>query len=324
MVQKILCAVLLLANVPAAATFSISACLPDGSCGVAVATNNLAVGASVAYARAGVGAVATQFETNPGYGPRGLDLLAAGRSAQDTLAQLLAGDGNFEGLGIDYRQVAIVAMPGAPAVYSGKEALASAWAGTRSGANYAIAGNGLAGANVLAAMETAFAHTGGELAARLLAALEAGELSGGQTTGRMSAALLVRTLAGGFADVDLRVDAAARPVPELRRLFDLRRAHATMLAAERAARASRAAEANQLVREALRLGDSWDRIWRRAARVAMSLHDPDSALRFLRGFRARNAAWAALEIDDSLYAPLRENAELDAWRAPPATAHKGD
>jgi len=269
------CVLLLLASVAAAATFSISACDPGGSCGVAVTTNNLAVGASVAYARAGVGAIATQYETNPNYGPRGLDLLGRGRSADATLATLLAGDANFEGLDVRYRQVAIVALRGKAAIYSGSAALASGWAGGRSGEAHAIVGNGLAGESVLNAMETAFAQTKGELAARLLAALEAGELAGGQSTGRMSAALLVRTRAGGFADVDLRVDAAAQPIPELRRLFDLRQAHAVMLAAER------------------------------AARVAMSLHEPDAALGYLRGFHARNAAWARLEIDDDLYSSSR-------------------
>jgi hypothetical protein len=211
--------------------------------------------------------------------------------------------------------VAVVAPVGTAAVHSGKQVLASHWAGSRSGATYAIAGNGLVGESVLLAMEEAFQRVQGDLPARLLAALEAAEAAGGQTTGAMSAALLVRTRAGGFADTDLRVDAAATPVAELRRLFGLRQAHGAMLAAESAARAGRSLEATRLIEEALRLGNSWDRIWRRAARTAMSIREPAAALGYLRGFRARNAAWWRLEIEDDLYSPLRDEPEMQRWRS---------
>ena len=101
-----LAAVLLLHASPARATFSIAACDTQGNCGVAVATHNLAVGGSgVAWAQAGVGAVASQFETNPGYGPRGLALMAAGRSPQQAVDQVLAEDGNFDGTTTAERQV---------------------------------------------------------------------------------------------------------------------------------------------------------------------------------------------------------------------------
>src|SRR5688572_31357216 len=101
-------AVALLMAHEAGATFSISACDSDGACGVAVATNNLAVGATVPFARANVGAVATQFETNPAHGNRGLALLAQGLTTAQALTGVLKEDGNFEGLGIDFRQTAIV------------------------------------------------------------------------------------------------------------------------------------------------------------------------------------------------------------------------
>ena len=307
MLKALLALVCLVASTQAAATFSIAAC-DEEACGVAVATNNLAVGATVPYARAGVGAVATQFETNPNYGPRGLALLGSGNTPERTLATILAKDGNFEGTSTEFRQVAVVAARGAPAVFTGRQALASPWAGGLIGTNYAIIGNGLVSENVLTAMEKAFRQsTCAPLAMRLLLALEAGQGAGGQSTGSMSAALLVRTNAGGFADLDLRVDAAREPTRELRRLFDLGRSHSAMLQAERAARDDRAQEAHDRLAEALQLGASWDRILRRAARLEMSLHEPDRAACFLAQFAKLNESWGEVEIKDEIYEPLRKN-----------------
>ena len=300
-----LAVLLVVASSQAAATFSISAC-DEGACGVAVATNNLAVGATVPYARAGVGAIATQFETNPDYGPRGLALLASGHSPQRALATVLAQDGNFEGTGTEFRQVALVAPRGVPAIFTGREALSSRWAGGLTGTNYAVIGNGLVGDNVLTAMEKAFRQsTDAPLAMRLLLALEAGQGAGGQSTGAMSAAILVRTRTGGFADTDLRVDAARDPTRELRRLFDLGRAHTAMLHAERAARAGRTQEAHDRLAEALQLGSSWDRILRRAARLSMNLHEPERARCILERFTTLNRKWGEIELNDELYEPLK-------------------
>src|SRR5580700_12078627 len=97
----------------AQATYSIVACdAQTRECGVAVETNNLAVGASVPYAQAGVGAVASQFETNPHYGPRGMALLAQRMSPAEVMKKILAEDGNFDGQGIQARQVGIVSIDG--------------------------------------------------------------------------------------------------------------------------------------------------------------------------------------------------------------------
>lgn len=309
---KVLLAILsLVVSSQAAATFSISAC-DDDACGVAVTTNNLAVGATVPYAKAGVGAIATQFETNPGYGPRGLALLASGHTPERALASILAKDGNFEGTNTEYRQVAVVAARGVPAIFTGREALSSRWAGGLTGTNYAIIGNGLVSDNVLTAMEKAFKQsTGAPLAMRLLLALEAGQDAGGQSTGSMSAALLVRTRAGGFVDTDLRVDAAHEPTRELRRLFDLARAHTVMLQAERAARAGRTQEAHDRLAEALQLGSSWDRILRRAARLSMNLHEPELANGFLEQFTKLNKRWGEIELEDDLYEPLKNTSSSE-------------
>jgi uncharacterized Ntn-hydrolase superfamily protein len=288
----------------AAATFSISACDADGACGVAVATNNLAVGATVPYAAARTGAVATQFETNPSYGPKALKMLERGESPRRVMALLLAGDGNFEGLGTEYRQVAIVAATGGTAAHSGRRALEATWSGAREARGVVILGNGLENEGVLEAMDRAYRSATGELAARLLAALEAGQAAGGQKIGGMSAALLVRTVAGGFADTDLRVDASREPVRELRRIFDLRRAHAMMLRAESAANAGRKAAALADMEAALALGGEWDRIVRRALRLAIQCREFGRARRLMARFRALNPAWAMAESEDPFYASV--------------------
>jgi len=295
------------------ATFSIAACAPDGSCGVAVATNNLAVGASVIYAKAKVGALATQYETNPAYGPRGLDLLAAGLPPSKVMAELLAKDGNFDGTTIAARQVGIVAAAGASTAYTGEEAAASAWAGARHGKGYSVQGNGLASERVLTAMETDFLSCRATLANCLMASLEAGENAGGQTIGRLSAALLVKTPGGDWEDIDLRVDASASPVPDLRRLLDRYYAHQAMINAEHLADRGKIAEAKVALAQALHLSWHWDRIWRRAARLSMQIGQPEDALSELGVFAAENPTWARIELQDPIYQPLHDNTLFKSW-----------
>ena len=222
---------------PARATFSIAACDADGSCGVAVATHNLAVGGSgVAWAQPRVGAVASQFETNPHYGPEGLRLMAAGTSPEQALKRLLAADGDYDDTTVAERQVGLVDAQGRQAQYTGATALASSWAGASGGPGFSVQGNGLAGAAVLDAMRDAYLASDKPLADRLLLALEAGEAAGGQRSGRMSAALLVRTPEGGWRDTDLRVDSAAQPIAAMRVMFEQRQAHAAMIRAEQRVR----------------------------------------------------------------------------------------
>jgi uncharacterized Ntn-hydrolase superfamily protein len=272
--RALIAAVLMFSAGQAAATFSIVACDRDGNCGVAVATNNLAVGASVPYAQARVGALVSQFETNPSYGPKGLALLAAGVTPEQALQRLLDGDGNFDGGSIAERQVGMVGFGGRSATYTGADAQASPWAGALSGDGYAVQGNGLAGAQVLNAMQRTFAATAGTLAERLMAALEAGESAGGQSSGRMSAALLVRTVDGDWQDIDLRVDASAQPVPDLRALMERHYALQAIARAEHQARKGRKEDARRSMNEALCRSQGWDRIGRRAARLAASIGDP--------------------------------------------------
>jgi len=298
----------------ASATFSIVACDREGDCGVAVATNNLAVGASVPYAQARVGALVSQFETNPNYGPKGLALLSSGQTPDAAIKALLDGDDNFDGSTIAERQIGIVDAKGRSAAYTGTEASSAVWAGAEQGDGYSVQGNGLAGAEVLSAMKRTFVSTTGPLAERLMAALEAGQNAGGQTIGKLSAALLVRTTAGAWQDIDFRVDAAAEPIIELRHLMERHYALRAIIRAEHQAKKSANAQARASISEALRRSYGWDRIWRRAARLAMSMGDKERTLDYLGVFVSINPTWARTELKDDLYRPLYGNALFEAWR----------
>jgi uncharacterized Ntn-hydrolase superfamily protein len=202
-------------------TFSIVARSADGqSWGVAVASKFLAVGAVVTAAAADAGALAAQAMPDLSHRPKGLQLLREGHRAQQALEALLADDE-----GRAHRQTGVVDRDGGSASYTGAECID--WAGDRQGAGYAVQGNCLAGADVVAAMELTWQQAKAEpLPHRLLAALRAGDAAGGDKRGRQSAALLVVTPAGGYGgtsdvQVDLRVDDHPEPVTELARLLDL-------------------------------------------------------------------------------------------------------
>ncbi len=202
------------------ATFSILAFDPETeSLGVAVQSKFLAVGAVVPWARAGVGAVATQAMANFNYGSRGLDLMAQGRTGEETVEALISADEDRE-----HRQLGVVDARGRAATYTGSECFD--WAGGITGENYAAQGNILVGRETVEAMAKTYEETGGELAVRLLAALAAGQEAGGDSRGKQSAALLVVREGGGYGGdndrvIDLRVDDHPGPIGELARLRDL-------------------------------------------------------------------------------------------------------
>ena len=206
---------------PLVTTFSIVGRDPEnGDLGVAVQSKFFAVGAIVPWAKAGVGAVATQSWTNTTYGSKGLELLENGLSAQQALDRLVAADG-----GRSQRQVGVIDADGNVANYTGDECME--WAGARSGENYTAQGNLLTGKAVVEAMGEAFEETEGELAEKLMAALSAGQEKGGDRRGQQAAALLVvreNGGEGGFNDryIDLRVDDHKQPIKELRRLLKIR------------------------------------------------------------------------------------------------------
>jgi uncharacterized Ntn-hydrolase superfamily protein len=201
-------------------TFSIVACdLDENAWGVAVASKFPAVGAVVPWAQAETGAVATQSFANTSFGPRGLELLASGLPANDTLSKLLADDPERE-----HRQVGIVDAHGGSATFTGKDCFA--WAGGVTGNGYAIQGNILAGDQVVPAMQKAFLETKTELPERLYTALLAGDRAGGDRRGRQSAAIYVTKPKGGYGGyidrwIDYRVDDHSDPVLHLGELLRL-------------------------------------------------------------------------------------------------------
>lgn len=207
-------------------TFSIVAHDPaTGDLGVAVQSKFLAVGSVVPFARAGVGAVATQSYANVAYGPEGLRLMAAGWTAQEALSHLLTID-----LDINQRQVLLLDAAGRSAGHTGEKC--HDWAGHIVGDGYACGGNILVGEATVQAMAKTFEETQGPLPERLVAALAAGQAAGGDSRGKQSAALLVVRTAGSYGGrsdryVDLRVDDHPEPISELERILGLHRLYLT-------------------------------------------------------------------------------------------------
>lgn len=216
-------------------TFSIVACdLEEQAWGVAVASKFPAVGAVVPWAQADAGAVATQSFANTSYGPRGLELMSKGLSADETLAKLLKDDPDRE-----LRQVGLVDAKGRPATFTGEGCFP--WAGGITGSStsltssqhtigrtsgYAIQGNILKSGKVVPAIEKMFLKTEGNLPTRLHAALLAGDRAGGDKRGRQSAAIYVvkpKGGYGGFVDrwIDYRVDDHNDPVLRLGELLEM-------------------------------------------------------------------------------------------------------
>ena len=201
-------------------TFSIVAYDPDTKeWGIAVASKYLAVGSAVSWAKAGVGAVATQSSVNVLLGNAALELMGKGKNAKEALDELMKADA-----GRDIRQIGVIDKNGMTANYTGVKC--NPWAGAKSGKNYSCQGNLLAGPEVLDAMTKGFEETKGSLGVRLLFSLAAGEKAGGDKRGKQSAALLVVKPNGGpnsLGDrwLDFRVDDHPNPIDELIRVANL-------------------------------------------------------------------------------------------------------
>jgi len=195
-------------------TWSIVAREADGALGVAVASRFFAVGSLCPYAGRAAGAVSTQALVNPSYGPATLERLAAGSSAEDALAALVAGDA-----GAAHRQVHAVDRTGRAGAFTGEACLP--WSGHATYDGFSVAGNMLAGASVLDETARAFReHAQLAFALRLIVAMQTGEAAGGDRRGKQAAALLVITTED-YPVLDLRVDDHAEPLTELRRLYDV-------------------------------------------------------------------------------------------------------
>lgn len=214
-------------------TYSIVARdVESGQMGVAVQSHYFSVGSLCPWAEAGVGAVATQSLVDPAYGPLGLDLMRAGKTAQAALASLIAGD---EGRAV--RQVAMVDSTGLVAAYTGDKCIQMA--GHTIGEGYSVQANMMLKETVWDAMSDGYASAEGDLADRMLAALFAAETQGGDIRGRQSAAMIV--VAGDstgrpWVDTlfDLRVEDHPEPLQELERLLEMKRAYLRAGAADQA------------------------------------------------------------------------------------------
>ena len=212
-------------------TYSIVARDPaTGELGVAVQSHWFSVGPIVAWAEAGVGAIATQSFVDPSYGKNGLELMRAGKSAPETLKELLAKDE-----GREVRQVAMIDAQGRVDAWTGKNDIQAA--GHIVGKNFSVQANLMLNDKVWPAMARAFENTRGDLAERMLAALDAAQAAGGDIRGRQSAALIVVTgkptgQAWKDRTFDLRIDDNPEPLKELRRLVRLQRAYNHMNAGD--------------------------------------------------------------------------------------------
>jgi uncharacterized Ntn-hydrolase superfamily protein len=215
---------------PLAHTYSIVARDPaTGDFGVAVQSHWFQVGTVVPWAEAGVGAVATQSFARIDYGPKGLELMRQGKSAKEALDQLVAQDPEK-----DVRQVAMVDAQGRVAVWTGPRCITAAGHQTGiEGKGYSVQANLMDKATVWPAMAKAFESAKGDLADRMLAALEAAQAEGGDIRGSQSAALIVvkaKSSGEPWNDrrIDVRVDDNPQPLAELRRLLELHRAYEEM------------------------------------------------------------------------------------------------
>jgi uncharacterized Ntn-hydrolase superfamily protein len=238
-----------------------------GDLGVAVQSHWFSVGALVPWAQAGVGAVATQSMVEASYGPKGLDMMAAGHNAAAVLSALLAEDEHA-----DIRQVAMVDAGGGSAAHTGARCIPEA--GHHLGQGYSVQANLMGPATVPEAMAKAFEKTSGPLAERLVAALAAAQAEGGDIRGRQSAAILVvRAIPTGqpWNDrlVDLRVEDHPEPVKELQRLLQLHRGYEQMNAGDLAVEKGDLAGAEKAYAQAERiLGDNLEaRYWHAVAMV---------------------------------------------------------
>jgi uncharacterized Ntn-hydrolase superfamily protein len=285
-----------------AGTFSICAADPaTGEVGVAVQSRYFAVGAVVPWARAGVGAVATQAAGVAAYGPHVLDLLAAGASPGDAVAAALADDPARE-----TRQLGAVDAAGRSSAFTGAECLA--WAGHRTGPGLAVQGNILAGEAVVVEMERAFREAAGSLAERLVAALEAGQAAGGDVRGQQSAAVVVER-AGAAAEsregldrvCDLRVDDHPEPIAELRRLVSVHLVWDALRRATAFHRPGRYEEGAELLRGVLeRRGEDPVLLYDLACFESLSGRTREALGHLRRALELDPALRAAAAVDDDL------------------------
>jgi uncharacterized Ntn-hydrolase superfamily protein len=271
-------------------TYSIVALDPaTGELGAAVQSHWFSVGSLCTWARPGIGAVATQSVVEPAHGPHALDRIAAGANAHDALAELIAADP----LGA-VRQVGVVDAAGNAAVHTGPDCIPCA--GDVLGPHWSCQANMMARDTVPAAMSAAFGNSGGELADRLLAALQAAEGEGGDVRGRQSAALIVVPAEGEpwRTRVDLRVEDHEDPLGELQRLLSLQRAYELAGRGDELMASDQAVEAGALYRRAAELAPDSDELLFWAGLALAQSGDLDGGVDAVRRAIAVHPGWATL------------------------------
>lgn len=248
--------------------------------GVAVQSRYFSVGPVVPWAEAEVGAVATQSFVNVSYGPKGLQLLKQGLAVEEVIAELTGPDE-----GREMRQVGVIDAQGNAAAYTGKKCME--WAGSHVGENYSAQGNILASKRVVDEMGRRFESSKGDLAEKLVAALEAGEAAGGDRRGRQSTALLVVRKDKGRADfgdrlVDLRVEDHTDPIAELRRLLKLHRVYYLIDESEAQLALKQMKKALATIRSATRLDPKSDDAYLDLAMMYVKLGEMEKAKQAFR------------------------------------------
>ncbi|MGD2177999.1 MAG: DUF1028 domain-containing protein [Anaerolineae bacterium] len=290
-------------------TLSIVARDPaSGRMGVAVESHWFSVGSVVTWAEAGVGAAATQALVEVSHGPLGLDLMRGGRSACEALQALLAADE-----GRELRQVALVDSEGRVAAHTGARCIADA--GHVMGEGFSVQANMMATADVWPAMADAYRGSNGDLAERMLAALEAGQAAGGDIRGRQSAAILIvkaDSTGRPWADtvIELRVEDHADPIHELRRLVTLHHAYEHMNRGDDLLGADRVREALREYRTAAQMAPEIEELPFWHAVTLADLGRVDEALPIFRRVFAVNADWATLVKRLPAAGLLRDDPEM--------------
>jgi uncharacterized Ntn-hydrolase superfamily protein len=259
-----------------------------GELGVAVQSHWFSVGSVVAWARPGVGAVATQSVAEVAHGPNALERLADGLDPAGALDAVLADDDQAE-----YRQLGLVDAHGRVAARTGPGCIPHA--GDTLGEGFACQANMMAGATVPGAMADAYRAHGGDLADRLLAALDAGEAAGGDVRGRQSAALLVVPAIGEpwRTRFDVRVEDHPEPLTELRRLVGLARAYEMAGEADERLAAGAHEEARRLYLAAAELAPQADELtfW---AGLGLAADDVEAGSELVRQAVGLKPAWLTL------------------------------
>jgi|YNPNPStandDraft_1061719.scaffolds.fasta_scaffold09784_3 uncharacterized Ntn-hydrolase superfamily protein len=278
---------------PLAHTFSIIARDPQtGRLGVAAQSHWFSVGSLVTWAQAGIGAVATQAVVEVSYGPLGLDLMRAGFSAPEALTELLKADS-----GRSVRQVAMVDVKGRVAVHTGERCIEAA--GHYIGEGFSVQANMMTNATVWEAMAEAYQKAKGDLAERLLAALEAGQSAGGDIRGQQSAALLVvadKPSGQPWKDtlINLRVEDHPQPIAELRRLATLHQAYELMNAGDQQLGQGNIDEALERYRTAAQMAPSIVEMPFWHAVTLAELGRLEEALPIFKQVFQKEPAWATL------------------------------